>query len=190
MPAKAAKPTGAKPAKASPAAPPPASAPMSFAKDDDDDHNPYTAIRESEAPRCPHCAKDLDTPDAIICLHCGYDLRERKRKEARAVVEDTFFDYVMHHIGVVALLVFVIALDIFGIYSTLQMRSWLTDSFLDAGEKEPTTQAATFHVPPFCFNVWIITFLCFVTWKTLKVAFRRFFINYRPPEKVIKKSED
>jgi hypothetical protein len=163
---------------------------LSFKKEEDDDANPYTAIRESDAPRCPHCAKDMDPPDAMICLHCGYDLRERRRKESRAVIEHTFFDYVMHHIGAVVL-VFVIAALITGsIICWLNMSSWLEGSFLETGEKDPTTQKATFYVKPWCFSLWIFMTVVWISWKCGKFCFRRFFIDYRPPEKLIKKSDD
>lgn len=188
----------AKPGKAMPAkpvapklaAPPPGDAPLKFAKEEDDDANPYTAIKESDAPRCPHCAKDMDPPDAMICLHCGYDLRERRRKESRAVVEHTFFDYVLHHLGAVFLVLLIGGMMTGSVICWLNMADWLQGSFLETGEKDPTTQKPEFYVKPWCFSLWIFLIALWLSWICAKFCFRRFFIDYRPAEKLIKKSDD
>ena len=189
VPAKAAKPTATKPAAASPAVPPPATAPLPFAKDDDDDNNPYTAIKESDAPRCPHCAKDMDPPDAMICLNCGYDLRERKRKESRNVIEHTFFDYVAHHAGAVLLLLLVIGMNVGAIICWLYMTDWV-GSWLETDEVDSASGKKNHYVKPWCFSLWIEMMTLWLSWKCLKFIFKRFFINYTPMEKIIKKKED
>src|SRR5919204_175930 len=52
---------------------PKASAPGRPAPDDDEeDANPYAVADLSLAPRCPHCAADME-PDAVVCLSCGYN---------------------------------------------------------------------------------------------------------------------
>jgi predicted Zn finger-like uncharacterized protein len=190
----AAPPVTAKPAKpvAKPAAPPPPveNDALKFAEDDEDDANPYTAVQESDAPRCPHCAKDLDPPDSLICLNCGYDLRERKRKESRNVIQHTFGDYFVHHIGAIACVLTIIGLFTGGIICWLNMADWMAGSFLETGEKDATTQQATFYVKPWCFSLWIMMFVLWASWKLGKFAFKRFFINPTPPEKVIKKVTD
>src|SRR3954468_11336503 len=43
-------------------------------QEQEDGQNPYGVTETSLAPRCPHCAYELDPPDARICLHCGYDM--------------------------------------------------------------------------------------------------------------------
>jgi len=69
----AAKPTAAKPG-AKTAAP--------VLTEEQDAKIAYGVTETSLAPRCPHCAYELDPPDAKICLHCGYHMTKRRR-EAR-----------------------------------------------------------------------------------------------------------
>ena len=45
--------------------------------EEDDAQNPYGVTETNLDPRCPHCAYELDPPDARICLHCGYDMIKR-----------------------------------------------------------------------------------------------------------------
>ena len=214
----AAKPVAAKPAPAKPASAKPAKvvveddesdqhAPLKLAKDeplklakeepiktskheeDEDDDNPYDAIRENEAARCPHCAKEMDPPDAMICIHCGYDLRERRRKESKNVIELTFFDYVLHHIGAFFLLLFVIGINIGAIVCWLYMNSWI-GSWLETEESNAATGEKTHYVAPWCFSLWIEIFVIWVSWKCLKFICKRFFIDYRPQEKLMAKKDD
>src|SRR4051812_46356862 len=57
------KPAAAKP---EPAAPAPGK-PRGRFDEDDDDGRKITVVEESDTPRCPHCAKELDPPDAVVC---------------------------------------------------------------------------------------------------------------------------
>src|SRR5437870_5782693 len=54
---------------------------------DDENKNPYGVTETSLAPRCPHCAYELDPPDSRICLHCGYDMVRRQRRPSIKTVE-------------------------------------------------------------------------------------------------------
>src|SRR5258708_6864601 len=44
---------------------------------------------EVTVPRCPQCVKELESKDARICLHCGYNLITRTRVQTVAVHEPT-----------------------------------------------------------------------------------------------------
>lgn len=69
----------ARPAKPAPAAP----------ADDDESKNPY-GVRDMEfLPRCPYCAKEMESEEAIICLHCGYNTRTRERIPFKKTYETT-----------------------------------------------------------------------------------------------------
>src|SRR5262245_4025175 len=55
----------------------------SFEEEKEIAKNPYGVVEENLAPRCPHCALQLDPPDALICIHCGYHMRKRQREESK-----------------------------------------------------------------------------------------------------------
>ncbi|MCE9534326.1 MAG: hypothetical protein K8T89_24870, partial [Planctomycetes bacterium] len=68
----------------------PAPLPKKPADDDDDDPNQYGLAQEGEErARCPACVKELESNDARICLHCGYDLLTRKRAEVKKIYQAT-----------------------------------------------------------------------------------------------------
>src|SRR5215210_3795346 len=70
--AKPAKP-GAKPAAASPPPPAPAAKKNPFLDDEADAKKNEVVIGDDETARCPHYAKELDPPDAKVCIHCGFN---------------------------------------------------------------------------------------------------------------------
>ena len=70
-----------------PPPPPPAPDPT---LDPDYDPNKYTLGATNDTlPRCPFCANEMESADARICLHCGYNTRTRNRPEIKAVYENT-----------------------------------------------------------------------------------------------------
>src|SRR5437870_3131869 len=56
-------------------------APASRNDEDEEDSNPYQLTTLEETPRCPHCAKEMESPEAVICLHCGFNTRTRTQLE-------------------------------------------------------------------------------------------------------------
>ncbi|MCZ2340791.1 MAG: zinc-ribbon domain-containing protein [Bacteroidales bacterium] len=163
-----------------PASPPPPPAPLD---DDDDNPNPYGLVQDdSEIPRCPHCAKELDPPDTKICLSCGYDLVGRRRHESKKVYAHTPADW-MNHLGpAVGCVVLVLTLLTINILCWNNMNDWLTGSILDAQEKNKTTGKSVFYLSPLCFNLWIGVISAAVMWFAGKFAFIRLVWNFQPPE--------
>jgi hypothetical protein len=51
------------------------------AADDDDegDGKSYGVTEESFLPRCAYCAKEMESEEQVVCLHCGYNHRTRER---------------------------------------------------------------------------------------------------------------
>ena len=177
----------ARPAKAAPVPPPPpADAPLKLADDDDEGGQYGVQHDDSHIARCPRCAKELDPPDTRICLNCGYDMLARKRHESKKVYELTNGDYFKHLApGVLAFLGGAAVLG-GAIFCSVMMRGWLTGSFLDSEEKDPTTLRAKFYVEPFCFNIWLLLIGIFVMYKLGRFAVVRLFINWRPHETIKK----
>src|SRR5262245_40920573 len=74
----------AKPAPA-PTPPPPAAA----ADDDEDGKNPYGITDLDLAPRCPNCASEMESEEAVVCLHCGYNTLTREWGKTEKVIATT-----------------------------------------------------------------------------------------------------
>ncbi len=183
--------------KKSAAAPPPPPADVIPFKDDepakkpaidDDDANPYGVIKDdSEVPRCPFCAKELDPPDTKVCLHCGFHLTERKRRETKAVWEPTNEDYFNHLGPAFACVAAIIVMIVIDIICFINMREWLTGSILDTDEKNKITGETVFIVGPLCFNLWLGLITAGIGWVCGKFAFVRMVYHWKPEEKVIRR---
>jgi hypothetical protein len=190
FPVKAPK-AGAAPA-AKPAPPPPAAKPPNPFLDDDDDDDvpgkaakPMNVVHEEDVPRCPHCAKELDPPDAIICVHCGYNNRTRVKAETKKVYAAEATDW-MSHLGP-AILLLIVALVLIGvdIYCAMNMRSWLEGSALELDEKDLTGRKKMI-IPPGAFIAFIVVISMAIVIPCMRFALRRLIFNFKPEEKIKK----
>jgi DNA-directed RNA polymerase subunit RPC12/RpoP len=59
------------------------------ATDDDEDVNSYEVHEISLLPRCPYCAKELESEEQVVCLHCGYNRHTRERVKQLKTYERT-----------------------------------------------------------------------------------------------------
>lgn len=189
-PKKAAKPA-ARPKKEEPKseAPKPA-APYKFADDDDDEGakpNPMGVIAEADVARCPFCAQELDPPDAKVCLHCGFNNVTRTRAESKRVWAPDASDW-MNHLGpgIIALVIF-IALVVLDIICLINMREWMTGTFLESNDPDPTNpDRKAMHVKPGALItlIWAATVMPVI--GTGRFAVKRLLIDNKPLEKAKK----
>ncbi|MDB5307223.1 MAG: hypothetical protein JWO38_1425 [Gemmataceae bacterium] len=201
-PGKAARPA-AKPPAAKPAAKaPPADAPKPemtpdekkrsrFVDDDDEDDvpgkspNPLGVIREDDVARCPHCAKELDPPDATICVHCGFNNRTRVKAETKKVVAAGASDWMTHLApGIIALLL-VVGLVVLDIVCAVNMREWMEGGALEMDEKDLTGRKKML-VRPGAFSTLIIAISLVIVVPAVRFAIRRLVFDNKPEEKVKK----
>ncbi|MBP3959981.1 hypothetical protein J8F10_32470 [Gemmata sp. G18] len=195
-PAKAPKPGGAAGAQAKKPVPKkeepkPADAPYKFQDDDDDDDgakpNPLGVISEADVPRCPHCAQELDPPDAKVCIHCGFNNLTREKAEQKKVWAPDFSDY-MNHLGpgIIGLIICV-TLIVLDIICLLNMRDWMTGTFLESEQADPTDpsrKAMLVKPGAFITLIWAATIMPIL--KTGRFAVRRLAIDNKPMERLKK----
>jgi hypothetical protein len=153
--------------------------------------NPYGVTETSLAPRCPHCAYELDPPDSRICLHCGYDMVKRSRRPSIKTYEQTGGDWFLHLLPGIGCLLGFFALIGLGIYYHYFLPGQLftrwdpnyRDRFqmVDKTMENESWLAIFFHPG---IEVWLFVFFLWLMWKSGKFAFRRLILNYKPPEKV------
>jgi hypothetical protein len=153
--------------------------------DDDEDAKDVSLIEEEDVARCPHCTMELDPPDAIICVHCGFNNRTRVKADTKTVWAPDVMDWFMHLLpGFLALAIMISAL-VFDIICILRMREWLTDTFLESDDFDASGRKKM-YVAPGAF----IFLICFISLGIIlpcaKYAFKRLAINYRPVEQVKK----
>jgi hypothetical protein len=162
----------------SPSAPPPAKASpppvASFARFDEDEDGPdqYSLqVDGAGTNRCPECANELEGPDAIICLHCGYNTVTRERLALRKVEDITERDRLLWLLpGFVCALavLFIAVIDI--LYAALlrphKDASGLVKFLSWGGVK-----------------MWVIIGSFFVMVLAGRFAYHRLIVNAHPPER-------
>jgi hypothetical protein len=175
-------PKAAKPAKPAPASPPP---PPARPNDDDDENaDPYGAQKDDlDIPRCPFCAKELDPPDTLICLNCGYDLVQRRRHESRRVHAHTQADYLKHLAPGIACVFVVAGFITLIVLAIMYMGDLFTEIGLQDDNENPITKKKEYIAPPGACTLPFTVLSLFIIYKAGWFAIRRLFINWRPPER-------
>jgi hypothetical protein len=167
--------------------PKPAPTPYKFQDDDEEDSakpSPLGVVYEGEEiPRCPHCAKELDPPDAVVCIHCGFNNVTRTKAESKQVWEPDTNDWINHLGPGIAAAVGAILLIVLNIVCLVSMRDWLTDTFLQKEEKDAQGEIA-FYVKPGAFITFILAATIIPIIKFTKFAIKRLAIDNKPTEKV------
>lgn len=162
-----------------------------FLDDDDDDVDEQGrakamgVVKESDVPRCPHCTKELDPPDAVVCYHCGFNNVTRVKAETKKVIEADAGDWAAHLApGIVALLL-AVGLIVVDVVCFINMSDWLQGSFLEMDEKDILGNKKM-YVKPGAFVTLIIGFSLVAILPLGRFAFRRLVLNYKPEERVKK----
>jgi hypothetical protein len=156
---------------------PPAGKPAKSGKpkldDDDEDANPYGVTTLDLVPRCPECANEMESEDAVICLHCGYNTRTRIRAKTRKVEDTTVGDYILWLLPgaacVLAVLI-IIGFDIWYLmkiddYINAENDSWYLAVWVSGGIK-----------------TWVVIMSLGLIWLAGKYAFKRLVLHFHPPE--------
>jgi hypothetical protein len=176
--APATKPAGGKPAAVKKA--PPVAKPKPKPKptdEDEEDDAPIGITALDTAPRCPNCANEMESEDAVICLTCGYNTRTRIRVETKAVEDTTGMTWFWWLLpGILCALFFIILLTFDILYSLYIAKmidvenDWY--SFIAAG----------------WFKMWFIWApTSFVNVGLATFAVKRLMLHPRPPERLKKK---
>ena len=156
-------------------------------EEEDDSKEPYQIIVDDEGiARCPNCAKELESKESVICLHCGYNTVTRMRQTSAAVYEATSEDKFHWWLPGILCCVGILVVIGLSIFFWLKTVSWMTGGwFYD--EESPEKP---WVIKPGCFkflNVVVAAFICF---HLGKFAYRRLVLYNKPPEKAIEKEKD
>lgn len=153
--------------------------------DDEENDNPYAVTKDDlDVPRCPFCALELDPPDTKICLHCGYDMTQRRRHSTVKTIDYTAADWIKHLGPGVAAAIGVVVILVTDFIVLTNMREWMTGGLFDSGDKDKVTEQTVFYISPYCFNLWIGVVSAFLVYLLGKFAYKRLVINWKPEEKI------
>jgi DNA-directed RNA polymerase subunit RPC12/RpoP len=169
-PGKAEKKPAGKPSKAPAAKPEPAK--PAKPDDDEDDANPYGMVDVDLSARCPNCANEMESEDAIVCLICGYNTLTREQHKTRKTYDNTVGDQVAWLLpGIICVLVIVATL-IFDIWYLMKI-----DDIL--GNEDSWYLSMWSHHG---IKTWVIIVSLFIIFFTGRFAIKRLLIHYARPE--------
>lgn len=159
----------------------------------EDDKSPLIVVETSLAPRCPHCAYELDPPDSLICLHCGYHMVKRRRVKSVQTFERTAGDWVLWLLPAFGMIILGSALLFYCFFHHL----WLPGMVLSDGDLK---EVERYRINPFSdhskwneatallfywpVQMWLFLILGYSSYRCFKFAFKRLILDYAPPETV------
>jgi DNA-directed RNA polymerase subunit RPC12/RpoP len=136
------------------------------------DHNPYIVLDNEGTYRCPHCAGEMESEDAIICLHCGYNTQLRERHQTKAIYQTTGMDYFVWLLPGIACALVVLALIGFIVFLFV----WL-------GDIADENKEAWWNFGIRAMRVYGIVFALFSMFFAAKFAIKRLIFHPSPPER-------
>jgi DNA-directed RNA polymerase subunit RPC12/RpoP len=155
-----------KPAKGKEAAPAAAQA------DDDEDANPYKMTDQSMLPRCAYCAKEMESEEQVVCLHCGYNHRTRERIQTEKTYNPTGGEWFVHLLpGILCAIVVLLAI------------LTIVDCFLFRAEKEAAWEEATVNIYRLGLAIWRAVIAAFIGFVAARFAVKRLILHPRPVER-------
>jgi DNA-directed RNA polymerase subunit RPC12/RpoP len=138
---------------------------------EDEDDSPYGIAREENAShRCPECANELESEDAVVCLRCGYNTVTRTRARTRKVRDVTGGDVFKWLLPGILCAVGVVFLIVFNLLFALTGHRWVDQ---DAWYSFLTGKAA---------KVWLAVPSLVFVYAAGKFAIHRLIFDNKPPE--------
>ena len=151
----------------------PSAAPTKPPGDEDgDDPNPYGLNTIKLGPRCPNCANEMESEDAVICLFCGYNVQTRRIGETKKVLARTGGDWAAWITPGIACAagILLLALNqicwIFWLGSMAESSPWF---LWDIGSSE-------------AWRWWMTAMILGIIWGMGQFAFKRLIVEPIPPE--------
>jgi hypothetical protein len=174
------------------AAPPPppkptveAQAPLNLADDPEYDPNDYSLAKTNDAlPRCPFCANELESLEARICLHCGYNTRTRIRPDVKQVYAHSGLELFVWWLPAIIAILVMIGMVIWYVVFWNLIEDWLTDSWFEDEPGPPRTFIGGLGPGFMRLYLALFTIFCFV--PMIRFTIKRLVWNNKPPETRIK----
>jgi DNA-directed RNA polymerase subunit RPC12/RpoP len=140
--------------------------------EDEDNPNPYGVQTVAIGPRCPSCANEMVSEDAVIRLFCGYNVQTRRTGETRKVKARTGGDWAGWITPGIACAVGILLLALNQIIWIFWLGSMAagTDAFIwNVGSSE-------------AWRWWMTVLILGIIWGLGRFAFKRLIVEPTPPE--------
>jgi hypothetical protein len=134
--------------------------------------NPYGMTEVSLLPRCPHCAHEMPSEEAVICLNCGYNTQTRKHVGTKHTYEITPAEVAAWRMpGILCAIVALLGMIFIGFL-------WLAITRV-IGDDNDSSFAFMGRIG---FKIYGSLIVGFIVYFTASIAYNRLILNPRPPE--------
>ncbi len=171
------------------ASPPPApvqpAMKKAYEEDEDDGQKSYGLQATNDTlPRCPFCAKELESHEARVCLNCGYDTVKRLRPEVKQVYGHSAFELFLWWLPGIMSVLTVIGMIVWYLFFWRLIVGWLEDSAFEDEKGPPPTYIAA--ASPGFFRLYHALLIIFLSVPLVRFAYKRLIVKNKPPEVKIK----
>ena len=144
--------------------------------DPDDDGKAYGMHDTILQARCPNCAKELSSEDAVLCIFCGYNNLTRQIAQTRKTYDITGADIFFWNLpGIIGVILCLILLT-FNLVYMLKIDEWCSP-------EEGKTDAPWFgFLAHGSIKLWLYIFSGFILFTVGKFSFIRLVYENRPKE--------
>lgn len=172
--------------------------------DEDDDSDGYGVQDIDLGKRCPECANEMESEEAVICLHCGYNTQTRTRYESKVLEEQTGQDKFMWLLPGILCCVGILLLIGYCFFhhyalpgicdeelgdflkTTSMSRAQALNPFASedektGGDKTPEGEFWWIVFHPM-IELWIVIGALYISFKCGKFAYKRLILHPDPPE--------
>jgi hypothetical protein len=157
---------------------------------DSGDAEAYKVTGMSFAPRCPECANEMESEEAIICLVCGYNTVTRTRSRTRKVRDVTGGARFLWLLPGIICVILALGQTVFAILYYAQAQYWFFGAAARGWDSLPPADRAQlednmpwyyFLVKP-GFKVWVVVISAFIVFLEGRFAVKRLILHTTPPE--------
>ena len=164
---------------------PPAPPPKPAGDYEEFDPNDYgLAATNDTLPRCPFCAQEMESAEALICLHCGYNTRTRTRPEVKAIYQATGVEIFLWLLPGILTVLVAIGMLVWYLVFWSHLEEWLADSVFEDEPGPPRTYIV--GLGPGFMRLYHGLIILFLYVPMFRFAFKRLVKNNKPPERKIK----
>ncbi len=141
--------------------------------DEDDGPIRYGVNEEHLTARCPECANEMESEEAVVCLHCGFNTQTRTRATRKVVKEPSGGEVFLWLLPGIGCVLGIIVGLVFVILHTVKSTEWFLDAWYEFLSYAP-------------FKLWAWIVYLFAAFYLGRFAVKRLLINNMPPEEEVK----
>jgi len=145
--------------------------------DPDDDGKAYGMHDLILAARCPNCAKELSSEDAVLCIFCGYNNLTRQIATTKKTYDITGSDIFIWNLpGIIGVIICLILLT-FNIVYMIKIDEWCSP-------EEGQANSAPWYgfLAHGSIKLWLYIISAFILFRVGKFSFIRLVYENRPKE--------